>query len=179
MPRDFLSLSRRTTMDEVTHLPHANIRELTTDLVASFLSKNKIPVSDVPNVIKEVHATFSSVARGSSESEPQELKPAVPIKNSVKPDYIICLEDGKKFKSLKRHLQSAFNLSPEEYRKKWGLKHDYPMVAPAYAAKRSQLAKKIGLGSARLRKGKGEAATAPKKASTQGPKKGRTRKKTA
>ena len=107
-------------MHGVTDSPHANILELTTDLVASFLSKNKIPVSDVPNVIKEVHATFSSVASGKSEPEPQELKPAVPIKSSVKPGYIICLEDGKKCKSLKRHLRSAFNLSPEEYRKRSG-----------------------------------------------------------
>jgi predicted transcriptional regulator len=166
-------------MDGESPSPHTNILELTTDLVASFLSKNKIPVSDVSNVIKEVHATFRSVASGKPEAEAQDLKPAVPIKNSVKPDYIICLEDGKKFKSLKRHLRGAFNLSPEEYRKKWGLKHDYPMVAPAYAAKRSQLAKKMGLGSARLGKRKGGTATAPEKASTQGPRKGRTRKKTA
>jgi predicted transcriptional regulator len=179
MPRDLPLLSRRTIMNEVTRSTHANILELTTDLVASFLSKNKIPVSDVSSVIKEVHATFSSVARGKTEAEPQDLNPAVPIKNSVKPDYIICLEDGKKFKSLKRHIRSAFNLSPEEYRKKWGLKHDYPMVAPIYAAQRSQLAKKMGLGSARLGKGKGEAATAPEKASTPGPKKGRSRKQTA
>jgi predicted transcriptional regulator len=164
-------------MDAESPSSHTNILELTADLVVSFLSKNKIPVSDVSNVIKEVHATFCSVASG--KPEPQDLKPAVPIKNSVKPDYIICLEDGKKFKSLKRHIRGAFNLSPEEYRKKWGLKHDYPMVAPAYAAKRSQLAKKMGLGSARLGTGKGGTATAPEKGSSRGHRKGRTRKKTA
>jgi predicted transcriptional regulator len=173
----------RTIMDKDTPSPHTNILELTADMVAAFLSKNKIPVLDVPSVIKEVHATLSSVASGKSGPEPQILKPAVPIKNSVKSDYIICLEDGKKFRTLKRHLRRAFNMSPEEYRKKWGLKHDYPMVAPAYAARRSQLAKSMGLGSARLGVGKatGGAAklTATQNASIQGPKKGRSRKKAA
>jgi predicted transcriptional regulator len=113
------------------------------------------------------------VATGKSKPEAQNLEPAVPIKNSVKPDYIVCLEDGKKFKSLKRHLRSAFNLSPEEYRAKWGLKFDYPMVAPNYAAQRSQLAKSMGLGNLRV------AAKAAKVAVKQGPtaKKGGARKK--
>jgi predicted transcriptional regulator len=168
-------------MDKETPSPHTNILELTADMVAAFVSKNKIPVLHVPSVIKEVHAALSSVAIGKSGPEPQILKPAVPIKSSVKSDYIICLEDGKTFKTLKRHLRRTFNMSPEEYRKKWGLKHDYPMVAPAYAVKRSQLAKSMGLGNARsgLGKGTGGAATATQNASIQGPKKGRSRKKAA
>ena len=94
---------------------------------------------------------FSSACNNSAAPERQELRPAVAVKNSVKPDYIICLEDGKKFKSLKRHLRTHYNLSPEEYREKWGLPHDYPMVAPNYAAARSELAKKMGLGTRRER----------------------------
>ena len=136
---------------------------LTADIVASYASSNKMAPSDLTGLINQVHAALSSSANGKSEPEPQNLEPAVPIKNSVKPDYIICLEDGKKFKSLKRHLKSAFNMTPEQYRAKWSLKHDYPMVAPAYAAKRSELAKSMGLGNLRqkTKAAKGAAKAAP------------------
>ena len=150
-----------------------DVMALTTDIVSSFVSGNKMAVADLPAFIGQIHAALASVATGKSKPEPQNLEPAVPIKNSVKPDYIVCLEDGKKFKSLKRHLRSSFNLSPEEYRAKWGLKFDYPMVAPNYAAQRSQLAKSMGLGNLRV------AAKAAKVAVKQGPtaKKGGARKK--
>ena len=108
--------------------------------------------SDLPTLIAEVHRALSSTHSGTSEPEPEPLKPAVNPKRSVFPDYIVCLEDGKKFKSLKRHLRTHYDLSPEEYRDKWSLPADYPMVAPNYAAARSALAKKMGLGQQRRRK---------------------------
>jgi predicted transcriptional regulator len=104
------------------------------------------------NLIAEVHRALNSTHAGGSEPEPEPLSPAVNPKRSVFPDYIICLEDGKKFKSLKRHLRTHHEMSPEEYRQKWGLAHDYPIVAPNYAAARSALAKKLGLGQQRRRK---------------------------
>jgi predicted transcriptional regulator len=122
---------------------------LSADIAAAFISKNKLPPADISTLIRDIHGALSSLGVDKSEAKPESHQPAVPIKNSVKPDYIVCLEDGKKFKSLKRHLRSSFNMSPEEYRTKWGLKHDYPMVAPAYAAKRSELAKSMGLGNLR------------------------------
>jgi len=121
---------------------------LTGNIASSFVSGNKVASSDLPDLIRQIHETLASVANG-KETKPESREPAVPIKNSVKPDYIVCLEDGKKFKSLKRHLRTSFNMTPDEYRAKWGLRHDYPMVAPAYAAKRSELAKSMGLGNAR------------------------------
>jgi predicted transcriptional regulator len=126
-----------------------DILALTADIAASFVSGNKVSGADLPGLIRQIHETLTSVAAGKSEPEPQDLVPAVPIKNSVKPDYIVCLEDGKKFKTLKRHLKTTFNMTPDQYRAKWGLKHDYPVVAPAYSAKRSELAKSIGLGNLR------------------------------
>src|SRR5260370_40681046 len=140
---------------------HPNVMSLTADVVASFAAGNKIPVADLPDFIRQVHAALNSVAHGKPEAAAQKLEPAVPIKSSVKPDYIICLEDGKKFKSLKRHLKSAFSMTPQEYRAKWGLGYDYPKVAPAYAAKRSELAKSMGLGNLRAK------ATAAKAGSTK------------
>ena len=117
----------------------------TREVASAYLRSNQVDLSDIPDVIKEIHDTFASL--GKPEAPAQEpLKPAVPIKKSITPDYIVCLEDGKQFKSLKRHLQSHYNLTPEEYREKWGLPHDYPMVAPSYAEQRSALAKKMGLG---------------------------------
>jgi predicted transcriptional regulator len=100
----------------------------------------------LPNLIREVHTALEKVAREPGEQPAEPLRPAVPIRKSVMPDYIVCLEDGKKFKSLKRHLRTHYDLSPEQYREKWGLPHDYPMVAPSYARARSDLAKKMGLG---------------------------------
>ena len=126
--------------------------ELTADIVSAYVSNNSVPASDLPNLIAEVHRALSSTHAGTSEPEPEPLKPAVNPKRSVFPDYIVCLEDGKKFKSLKRHLRTHYDLSPEEYREKWALPADYPMVAPNYAAARSALAKKMGLGQQRRRK---------------------------
>lgn len=122
-----------------------NVLKLTSEIVCAYLSKNTVPSQDLPNLIKDVYSTLSSRIAG-DKNEEQAKAPAVPIAKSVHHDYIICLEDGKKLKTLKRHLQSKFGLTPEQYRAKWGLPPTYPMVAPAYAEKRSQLAKTIGLG---------------------------------
>lgn len=123
---------------------------LTTDIVASHVANNTVPVADLPQLIQQVYATLASVdaSTAASIARPQS---AVPIKKSVTPDYIICLEDGKKLKMLKRHLKTRYNMTPEEYRERWGLAVDYPMVAPNYAAQRRELAKKIGLGTKRRR----------------------------
>ncbi len=115
---------------------------LVTEIVSAFVSNNSVSNKEIPDLITSVHQTLMKV----TGQIPETLKPVVPIKRSVTPDYIVCLEDGKKLKMLKRHLRTSYNLSPEEYRKKWGLLDDYPMVAPKYAAQRSELAKKIGLG---------------------------------
>lgn len=130
----------------------ANSREeilaLTADIVASHVSNNSVPVSELPTLIEQVYVTLSSV--GSPSSTPADRpEPAVPIKKSVTPDYIICLEDGKKLKMLKRHLKTRYDMTPDEYRQRWGLPGDYPMVAPNYARQRRDLAKKIGLGTSR------------------------------
>ncbi|MGX8014315.1 MucR family transcriptional regulator (plasmid) [Mesorhizobium sp. ORM8.1] len=140
--------------------------ELTADVVSAYVSNNPVPVADLPALIDQVHSALKGTTGGVSVAEPEALKPAVPIKKSVMADYIICLEDGKKFKSLKRHLSTRYGLTPDEYRAKWGLATDYPMVAPNYAAARSALAKTMGLG----RK--------PKEPETPAPAK-RTRKKVA
>jgi len=123
--------------------------ELTAEIVSAYVSNNNVVASDLPGLIGDIHAALSRASNNMPAPEREEMKPAVPVKKSVTPEYIICLEDGKKFKSLKRHLRTHYNLSPEEYRDKWGLPHDYPMVAPNYAAARSQLAKKMGLGTRR------------------------------
>jgi predicted transcriptional regulator len=124
-----------------------DVMSLTADIVASYVSANIMPAAELTGLIQQIHAALSLASIGKSQPEPQNLEPAVPIKNSVKPDYVVCLEDGMKFKSLKRHLGTSHNMSPAAYRAKWGLKFDYPMVAPNYAAKRSALAKSMGLGS--------------------------------
>ena len=120
--------------------------DLAADIVAAYVSKNTVPAAELPSLIKDVFGALDHVAKQPAEGVEPELKPAVSIRRSVTPDHIICLEDGKKFKSLKRHLRTHYDLSPEEYREKWGLAHDYPMVAPNYARARSDLAKKMGLG---------------------------------
>lgn len=120
--------------------------ELTADIVSAYVSNNTVVASEMPALIADVGAALGAAAARSALPAKEELVPAVPIKKSVTPDYLICLEDGKKFKSLKRHLRSHYDMSPEEYREKWGLRHDYPMVAPNYAAARSKLAKELGLG---------------------------------
>lgn len=119
---------------------------LTTEIVASFAGNNPIATTDLPTLISAVFTALNNVGKDQVEEAPEAPVPAVPIKKSIRPDYIICLEDGKKFKSLKRHLRTHYNLSPEEYREKWGLPADYPMVAPNYSATRSRLAKDNGLG---------------------------------
>jgi predicted transcriptional regulator len=121
--------------------------ELTSEIVSAYVSNNTVVPADLPAMIADVHEALSRAAQRIGGGEREELKPAIALKKSVTPDYIVCLEDGKKFKSLKRHLRTHYNLSPEEYREKWGLPHDYPMVAPNYAAARSQLAKQMGLGT--------------------------------
>ncbi|WP_420340687.1 MucR family transcriptional regulator [Roseibium sp.] len=120
--------------------------DLTADIVAAYVSNNTITSTDMVALIGSVHAALKTADASAQEPEPEPLTPAVPIKKSVTPDYIVCLEDGKKFKSLKRHLRSSYNMTPDEYRAKWGLDADYPIVAPNYAAARSQLAKTMGLG---------------------------------
>jgi MucR family transcriptional regulator, transcriptional regulator of exopolysaccharide biosynthesis len=127
-----------------------NYIELATDLVSAFVSKNSVPAAELPALIGSVHQALTQVAGGSTQQPREEPKaPAVSIKKSVQPDYIVCLEDGKRFKSLKRHLRTVYDLTPEQYRAKWGLPADYPMVAPNYAAARSELAKQFGLGARR------------------------------
>ena len=118
-------------------------------IVAAYVANHTLMPSELGGLIRQVHASLAALADEPLVVVREELKPAVAIKHSVTPDYIVCLEDGKKFKSLKRHLRSRYNLSPEEYREKWGLRHDYPMVAPNYAEARSLLAKKMGLGTRR------------------------------
>ncbi|MBV8564183.1 MAG: MucR family transcriptional regulator [Methylobacteriaceae bacterium] len=138
--------------------------EMAAEIVAAFVSHNSLPVSDLPALIQSVHASLEKIRTGGPSQPVEEPKvPAVPIKKSVTNDFIICLEDGKKFKSLKRHLSTAYGLSPDEYRAKWGLRPDYPMVAPAYASARSALAKEMGLGqkrkaTGRAGRGRGKAA---------------------
>ena len=118
--------------------------ELTTEIVSAHVGNNTVAIADLPSVIQEVYRTLATV--GSEQASAERPRPAVPVKKSIFPDYIVCLEDGKKLKMLKRHLKTAYNMTPEEYRERWELAPDYPMVAPNYAKHRSTLAKKIGLG---------------------------------
>lgn len=122
---------------------------LTTEIVSAYVSHNAVGIGDLPALISEVHSALTRASGHVQQPEREESKPAVAVKKSVTPDYIICLEDGKRFKSLKRHLRTHYKLTPDEYRAKWGLPHDYPMVAPNYAAARSELAKQMGLGTRR------------------------------
>ncbi|MBX5471686.1 MAG: MucR family transcriptional regulator [Acetobacteraceae bacterium] len=123
----------------------SNILGLTAQIVAAHLANNSVPLDALPTLIQEVYKTLANIGK-EQLSVPDRPQPAVPIRRSVFPDYIICLEDGKKLKMLKRHLKTAYNMTPEQYRERWGLPADYPMVAPNYAKHRSSLAKKIGLG---------------------------------
>jgi predicted transcriptional regulator len=123
----------------------SNILGLTAQIVAAHLANNSVPLDALPTLIQEVYKTLANIGKD-QPSVPDRPQPAVPIRRSVFPDYIICLEDGKKLKMLKRHLKTAYNMTPEQYRERWGLPPDYPMVAPNYAKHRSSLAKKIGLG---------------------------------
>ncbi len=123
-----------------------DLLKLASEIVAAYVSNNPVPVAELPNMIKSVHATLGGLTSAGPGEPATAQKPAVPVKKSVTPDFIICLEDGKKLKMLKRYLRSRYGLSPDDYRAKWGLTPDYPMVAPNYAARRSEFAKKIGLG---------------------------------
>jgi MucR family transcriptional regulator, transcriptional regulator of exopolysaccharide biosynthesis len=126
--------------------------ELTAEIVSAYVSNNTVAAGDIPSLINQVHAALSRVSGKSGDGSAEPLKPAVSLKKSITPEFIVCLEDGKKFKSLKRHLRTQYNMTPEQYREKWGLNADYPMVAPNYAAARSQLAKQMGLGQQRRRR---------------------------
>ena len=137
-------------MSEVSEIE--NYIELAADIVSAYVSNNSVPSSDLPALINEVHAALLRVTATSASQTIEPLKPAVPAKKSITNEFIICMEDGRKFKSLKRHLRTQYNRSPEEYREKWGLPADYPMVAPNYAKARSNLAKQMGLGQQRRRK---------------------------
>jgi predicted transcriptional regulator len=130
----------------------SDLIDLCTEIVSAYVSNNAVSQNDLPRLITEVHGALNGLSALEAGSAAETRKPAVSVKKSVMPDYIICLEDGKKFKSLKRHLSTHYNLTPEQYREKWGLPADYPMVAPNYAAARSQLAKKMGLGRKRTKK---------------------------
>ena len=134
------------------NVERGEILALTSDIVSSHVANNSVAMADLPHLIEQVFQTLSKLGGEVAEPPAEKPKPAVPIRRSVTPDYIICLEDGKQLKMLKRHLRTAYNMSPEEYREKWGLAPDYPMVAPNYAAQRRTLAKKIGLGTKRSRK---------------------------
>jgi predicted transcriptional regulator len=131
---------------------NTNFIELAADIVSAYVSNNSVVMSDLPHLIGDVHAALLRVNTGAPVVSSEPLKPAISPKKSITPDYIICLEDGKRFKSLKRHLRSQYGMSPEQYREKWGLPADYPMVAPNYAKARSQLAKDMGLGQKRRRR---------------------------
>lgn len=127
-------------------LSKAEMLELTSDIVSAYVANNTVAVNDLPMLIEDVFKTLNNLGQA-QEVQPDKPVPAVSVKKSVTPDYIICLEDGKKLKMLKRHLKTAYNMSPDEYRDRWGLPSDYPMVAPNYAKQRSRLAKEIGLGT--------------------------------
>jgi predicted transcriptional regulator len=130
-----------------------NFLDLTADIVSAYVSHNSTPASEIPALISQIHAALLRVSTGRAEVAPLEpAKPAVSVKKSITPDHLVCLEDGKRFKSLKRHLRTQYNMTPEQYRDKWSLPADYPMVAPNYAVARSQLAKKMGLGQQRRRR---------------------------
>jgi len=129
----------------VDHTANADVLGLTAQIVSAHVSNNSVTMDALPSLIQEVYKTLAGV--GKEPAQPEKPQPAVPVKKSVFPDHIICLEDGKKLKMLKRHLKTAYNMTPEQYRERWGLAPDYPMVAPSYARHRSSLAKKIGLGT--------------------------------
>lgn len=120
--------------------------ELTVEIASAYVANNPVPAGDLANLIGDIHRSLTTLGSENTEAPAVALSPAVPIKKSIQPDHLVCLEDGKKFRSLKRHLAAHHDLTPEEYRRKWGLPADYPMTAPAYSASRSALAKEMGLG---------------------------------
>jgi predicted transcriptional regulator len=138
--------------DQSDELSNEDLVRLSAEIVAAYVSQNTVPPSGIPELVRSVHQAMSSLGATPPARATERQKPAVPITRSVQHDFIVCLEDGKKLKMLKRYLRSRYDLSPEEYRRKWGLPPDYPMVAPAYAARRSDFAKQIGLGKGVRRK---------------------------
>jgi predicted transcriptional regulator len=130
----------------------SNYIELTAGIVSAYVSNNAVAAGDISSIISQVHSALLKVSNGTTEGAGEPMRPAIAVKKSITPDYLVCLEDGKKFKSLKRHLRTQYNMTPELYREKWGLPPDYPMVAPKYAEARSQLAKQMGLGQQRKRR---------------------------
>ena len=126
--------------------PMPKMMRLATKIVSAFVANNTVAPVELPNLIARVHAALDQASQGGATGSAEQLKPVVAIKDSVTPDYLVCLNDGKRLKLLKRHLRTVYKMTPDEYRAKWGLPYDYPMVAPKYAASRSALAKKIGLG---------------------------------
>jgi predicted transcriptional regulator len=141
-------LGRRLQMERESRSGF-HLIEMVSDIVSAYVAHNPVPVADLPKLIERIHATLTEIESGGGAEAKPDLKPAVPVRKSVTDDHIVCLEDGKKFKSLKRHLRTRYDMSPEEYREKWGLGPDYPMVAPNYAKQRSQLARKMGLGQSK------------------------------
>lgn len=158
--------------EEKNGLDAGETLHLATDIVAAYVSNNTVTADKLPALLQEIHDAVRALAKGGTASAGSQ-EPAVPVKKSITADYIICLEDGKKLKMLKRYLRTQYNLSPEDYRRKWGLPADYPMVAPNYAKRRSEFAKEIGLGTARTGSGRRPAA---KKAKTTKKRAGRPRK---
>lgn len=156
----------------------ADFIEMAADIVSAFVSHNSVPAGELPTLIQSVHGAIQKIAGAKIEEPVEQVKvPAVPIKKSIADDFLICLEDGKKFKSLKRHLRTQYNLSPSEYRDKWGLSGDYPMVAPNYARARSALAKEMGLGQQRKKALTASRPVAVEAAPPAEPKKARGRPK--
>ena len=135
----------------------SEVIEMTADIVSAYVGNNSVAAADLPNLIQSVHRALAGISTGSDVQEAAPKEPAVPVRRSITPDYLVCLEDGRKFKSLKRHLRTRYDMSPEEYRAKWGLPKDYPMVAPNYAKARSDLAKQMGLGQGGRKPARGRA----------------------
>ncbi len=144
--------SREIRPNMAENLGESGYMQLTANIVSAYVSNNTVASAEIPNLIGQVHSALMRISSGQTAPPAEPLKPAVAVKRSVTPEYIVCLEDGKKFKSLKRHLRTQYGITPEQYREKWGLPPDYPMVAPNYAAARSQLAKQMGLGQQRRRR---------------------------
>jgi predicted transcriptional regulator len=141
-----------TLQDQNAELSSEDLLRLSAEIVAAYVSQNSIPAANIPDLVRNVHGAISGLGSAQPVKSAEKQKPAVPVSRSIQDDYIVCLEDGKKLKMLKRYLRSRYDMSPEEYRRKWSLPPDYPMVAPAYAARRSDFAKQIGLGKGVRRK---------------------------
>jgi predicted transcriptional regulator len=141
-------------MQEPSDISAQELLRMTAEVASAYVSNNSLPASHLSEMIRAIHESLSTLGGGTSAKAEQPPAPAVPIKKSVNPDYIICLEDGKKLKMLKRHLRTTYNMTPDAYRARWGLPPDYPMVAPNYAAQRSAFAKQIGLGRSPGAKGR-------------------------